>query len=73
MRRPDPVGRHNERVKLLAGSVNTIGLGAIALGVVRPFIDPLVDLDLVSAASVGVALALHVLAHYILGRVETDK
>ena len=35
MRQRDPVGGHNERVKLLGTSINAIGLAFIALGVVR--------------------------------------
>lgn len=34
MRQRDRVGAHNERVKLLANSINAIGLAFVALGVV---------------------------------------
>jgi hypothetical protein len=73
MRQRDPVGGHNERLKLLATSINAIGLAFIALGVVRPIVDTTVSLNLDSIAYLVGALALHGLAHYIVSQVEIDK
>ncbi|WP_299652737.1 hypothetical protein [uncultured Jannaschia sp.] len=73
MRQRDPVGGHNERVKLLGSSINAIGLAFIALGVVRPIVDATVSLDLNSLIYLVGALALHGLAHYIVSQVEIDK
>ena len=40
MRRRDELAAHNERVKLQATTSNAVGLAVLALGVVRPLIDP---------------------------------
>ena len=73
MRRRDEVGAHNERMKMIATSINAIGLGVIGLGTVRPFLDPEIGIGIAVGASVVVALVLHGLALYVLGKVETDK
>jgi hypothetical protein len=70
---PDQVAVYNERVKLLAGFLNAVGIALIGVGVLAPL-----------AASRGAALseglrfpqwpawllaglALHGVAHYVLG------
>ena len=72
MRRRDPLAAHNERMKLAANSVNAVGLAVVALGVVRPLIDPAVAAGIVLVAHLVVALVMHGLAHYILGQLEID-
>jgi hypothetical protein len=68
MRRRDELAAHNERVKLTATTINAIGLAFIALGIVRPFVDP------ETPVAVGVVgLVCHAVAHYILKQMETDK
>lgn len=73
MRRRDEVGAYNERLKMLATSINAIGLGVIGLGTVRPFIDPEIGIGIAAVASIGVALVLHGTALYIVSKVETDR
>ena len=73
MRQRDPIGGHNERIKLLGNSINAIGLAFIALGVVRPIVDTSVSLTPDSAVYLVGALAIHGIAHYIVSQVEIDK
>jgi hypothetical protein len=59
----------NDRIKLFANFVNALGLGLIAIAVLRPIIetggDPLrIGLWFLTG------LALHGLAHYILGHLS---
>lgn len=73
MRQRDELGAHNERVKLGANSVNAVGLAFVALGLVRPLVDPEIGLSFSSFAFAATGLVLHALAHYILKQLETDK
>ena len=73
MRRRDEVGGYNERLKMIATSINAIGLGIIGLGTVRPFLDPDIGVGIAAVASLAVALVLHGVALYIVSKVETDK
>ena len=73
MWRRDEVGAFNERLKMIATSINAIGLGVIGLGTVRPFINPEVGFILVVPASFAASLVLHSLALYIVNKVRTDK
>ena len=66
MRRRDELGAHNERVKLTATTINAIGLAFIALGVVRPFVDPETSLAIGSVVFGMIGLVCHAAAHYIL-------
>ena len=72
MRQRDRLGAHNERVKLSANSVNAVGLAFVALGIVRPLVDPDVGLALASFVFGATGLALHGLAHYVLRQLETE-
>jgi hypothetical protein len=68
MRRRDELLVWNERVKLFTGSLNALAIGLVGFAVLRPVVE---DVALVSLLSVGwglVGVALHVLAHYVLGR-----
>ena len=57
----------NERLKLLANFINAIGLGLIAIAVLRPIFETgSGDYLLVFLWAVA-ELALHGIAHYILG------
>lgn len=73
MRQRDRVGAHNERIKLLANSINAIGLAFVALGVVRPLVDRDVGMSIETIGYIAGALAIHVLAHYIVSQVEVDQ
>lgn len=62
----DPLATHNERIKLVASFLNTLGLGLIGFAVIRPLT---ADAGAVTALSIwwGIGgLALHALSHYIL-------
>ncbi len=62
----------NERVKLLAVTVNALAIGLVGFAVLRPATE---DVGLLAWTSIvwgSVGLALHVLAHYILGKLRTE-
>ncbi len=67
----DALAIHNERMKLLAGFVNAIGLGLIGFAILRPLTD-----NIVNGASWAfwgwavVGLAMHGLSHYIMGNIR---
>ena len=46
----DQIAAINERIKLLATTVNTIGLTLVALGILRPAIDPDLSIGVIGAA-----------------------
>ena len=59
----------DERVKLVAGTANTVGLAFLGFAFVRPVVegDPL-GLDV--ATFVGLAFAAHGLAHHLSGKLD---
>lgn len=66
----DALAIHNERMKMLAGFVNAVGLGLIGFAVLRPLTD---SLDNAAWATLGwglAGLAMHGLSHYILGNIR---
>ncbi|WP_241557848.1 hypothetical protein [Falsirhodobacter deserti] len=62
----DPLATFNERVKLVASFYNAIGLGMIAVGVVRPLSDGTRLSGLSITLWIAGGLAFHALALYIL-------
>lgn len=68
----------NERIKLLASTLNTLGLGLAATGAIVPSITYLSGGDLVKfplstalgVTCVALAFALHILAHLVLGGIK---
>jgi hypothetical protein len=60
----------NERVKLFANFVSAIGLGLIALAVLRPLIETGSENYWQVAVWAMTGLALHGLSHYILGNMS---
>ena len=68
----DPLARFNERVRLLSGFINAIALGLIGFAVLRPLADPDAAARGMSATWGLTGLALHGLAHYILGRLSKE-
>lgn len=61
----------NERVKLLGGFVNALGLGLIGFAILRPLTESLVSGATWAAMAWGiVGLAMHGLSHYILGNMR---
>ena len=67
----DPLAVYNERMKLLAGFFNAIGLGLIGFAVLRPVTDG-TPLTLLTLFWGSVGFALHGAAHYILGRLRKE-
>lgn len=69
---PDPLAAHNERVKLFAGFLNAVELGLIGFAILRPLAEsqPMALLAPLWWGSVG--LALHGLAHYVLGSLRRE-
>lgn len=60
-----------ERIKLIAATLNGVGLGVAGFGVLRPMVD---SASVVTDAAVGWSLAgffaLHAMALYALGKLE---
>ena len=72
MRRRDPLGTHNERVKLRANFLNALALGFIGFAFLRPLIEGTLSVGLLTVAYLATGLALHGMAHYILRYLEKD-
>ncbi|TFL16781.1 hypothetical protein [Jannaschia formosa] len=69
----DELAVWNERVKLAAGFLNALGLGLIGFAVLRPATD---DVALLSFGSLGwgiIGLAMHGLAHYVIGKLRKES
>jgi hypothetical protein len=69
---PDPLARYNERVKLTSGFANALAIGLVGFAILRPLTE---DVSAIGAGSLGWGgggLALHGLAHYILGRLVKE-
>lgn len=62
----DPLATHNERMKLIAGFINAIGLGLIGFAVLRPISENLANARLSTLWWMLAGLAMHVLSLYIL-------
>ncbi len=71
-RRRDRLAVHNERMKLLAGLFNAIGIGLIGFAVLRPFAENAFIFDPVTAVSTGFGIAFHGAAHDVLARLKKD-
>ncbi len=66
----DLIATHNERVKLLSGFSNALGLGLIGFAVLRPLTEDAFSLTWLTAWWGAAGLAFHVAAHYILRRLR---
>ena len=69
----DQIAAINERIKLLATTVNTIGLTLVALGILRPAIDPDLSIGVIGAAYGVLGVASHIAAHYILREMRKSQ
>ncbi|MHA6345701.1 hypothetical protein [Roseivivax sp. CAU 1761] len=67
-----PVIVHNERVKLFSGFLNAVGLGLIGFAVLRPLTAQPMAVGLGSVWFGLAGLALHALAHYVLGMMRKE-
>ena len=63
----------NERVKPLANTVNAIAIGIIGFAILRPATDGSLSLGPVSIAWFAAGLAIHLLAHYVLGKLREEE
>ncbi len=68
----DPLAAHNERVKAFANFLNAIGIGLIGFAVLRPVTEALANASLASLWWGLAGLALHGLAHYVLGELRRE-
>lgn len=68
----DPLATYNERVKLAATAVNASALGLLGFAVLRPATEDILSLDRSAAGWGAIALAVHVLAHYMLGHLRKE-
>ncbi|WP_308916490.1 hypothetical protein [Jannaschia sp. LMIT008] len=57
--------RREERIKLTATSINTVGLGFLGFAVIRPLSEETFP-SVVGCLFLTVAFALHLIAHYVL-------
>ncbi|AUC55002.1 MAG: hypothetical protein ACU0CC_20745 [Sagittula sp.] len=64
---------YNERIKLVATSLNAIALGLLGFAVLRPATDTALSLELSSLWWAVIALAFHALSHYMLGRLHKES
>ena len=70
---PDPIATHNERVKLLAGFSNAIGLGLIGFAILRPLTENTLVFGGVSLWWGAAGLVFHGFSHYVLGRLRRSE
>ncbi|NNE52671.1 MAG: hypothetical protein HKN30_09745 [Sulfitobacter sp.] len=68
----DRLATFNERVKLLAGFFNTIGLGFVGFAFIRLLVDGTIAFDPVLVAFTMTGVAMHAMAHYILRYLEFE-
>lgn len=59
-----------ERVKITATWLNNVSVATTAIGVVTPIVSPLNHLSLYVILALASALALHMAARYLLGRLD---
>ncbi|MBF9035587.1 hypothetical protein HKCCE2091_15170 [Rhodobacterales bacterium HKCCE2091] len=71
-RRRDELTVHNERLKLLATSLNALGIGLVGFALLRVAVEDMAMLGISTLWWSLVAFALHVAAHYILGMLEKE-
>lgn len=69
----DHLAAFNERVKLLAASVNTVGLGMIGVAVIRPLTESLSNATLNTGWWLAGGLVMHGVSHYILRYLRKDQ
>lgn len=68
----DPIGAHNERMRLAGNTFNALALATFGLAVLRPLIDLDQGFATGAIAFIAVALVLHGVAYYIVSQVERE-
>ncbi len=63
----DPIAIHNERVKLVANSVNALAIGSVGFAVLRPLTTNLDSFGLYMIPWFAVGIGLHLIALRTLG------
>ena len=69
----DRLAAFNERIKLMAGLFNALGLGLIGFAVLRPVTEIGFSVGWFSAAWGLLGLFMHGVAHYILGYIKKER
>jgi len=72
--RRDELAIYNERIKLRATTLNSMGLGFVGFSLIKPLIDdgPR-SIGVTEAIWIVVGVALHYVARYILGMLKTEE
>lgn len=68
----DDLAVFNERIKLIATSMNAVALGLIGFAVLRPVTDAQMALGWPAMWWAIVGVAFHLSAHYVLGMLEKE-
>ena len=68
----DPLATNNERVKLLANSINAVGLGLFGFAILRPLAEDITSAGLSTLWWGLGGLAFHCLSHYVLGMIRRE-
>jgi hypothetical protein len=72
VRRRDPIATWNERVKLLAVTLNAVAIGLLGFAVLRPATEDVAMLSFTSGFWAVVGLAFHGFAHYVLSMLRKE-
>ena len=67
----DRLAIYNERVKSLSNFLTAIGIGLVGFAVIRPAIES-ASAEWPNAAWGAAGLAMHAVAHYVLGYLKKD-
>lgn len=68
----DPISIWNERVKLFAGFLNALGVGMVGFSILRPVIETQAVPESYSWLWGAAGIAMHLMAHYVIGRLKKD-
>lgn len=63
----DPISAFNERIKLIATSINALGIGLVGFAILRPITASLANVNSSMLWWILAGLAMHAISLYILG------
>lgn len=66
----DAIAAWNERVKLIAGFLNAVGLGLIGFAVLRPLTEDMTRISLLTLWWGLAGLVFHAISLYVLGKMR---
>lgn len=72
LRTRDRLAAYNERVKLFATFLDATGLGLLGFALLGPATEDIATLDGSAALWSTVGLALHLVAHHVLGSIHEE-